>query len=386
MNNVYNILEAYCRKNSELFDFDVIIKDFQKKEFYGSPVELRNLLLGVKKPESLKWEGGSSESLRKYCSWVRKLHFLYGIPFEAFDVPYEYIYADDINKIKPLNILNLGKPEGDLVQSYISIFNEPLKSLRESLIVYDYLEKYSHGDVRHLEQYHSAHKELYVLIEKAIERNIDKGQAVAKFKYIRYLALPYEESLNSLSDDPFELTKKALLHCSLQLFTHIVSTLHQFKELCDGPPTGSGFYVLLKPSRNYHYAVFDSGKYVMSEYYRYSRKGLFKPDILFVEKGSKDYIKLANIYKMEHESLHDIENFDDPPKSKIRFADIRKAILKNLEELEKMKSGTENEIEGCLATDTDQGIIAQLYKKQGYIEKLINATHQKLTILGRISG
>lgn len=334
--SLYEILEKYCKDNGKEFEKE-FLTNLQEKLFQRKDDLVRTLKRATKKAESYK---SKNAGLGTFYSLVRQLHLLYNIPLSVFDVNRDEVGCEIRDSTITTLVLKLPKnrhePQKEtealekFSEDYKKALNEPLTKLQSSLKVYDYLEKFT-NDVGSINKYHDVHKELYASIEGRISEVIKSGSSIS---YYRYLALPKKREQiqlkrNVLDDEKTldEIILQVLTACSENLFRHIVSCLSKFPDLCNSDPPGSGFYAVANARRTYHYATFDSGEYVMSEYYMYSRQGSLRPAIMFVEQRAKDS-PLARHYEAEFASFIDLDNLGNPmiPKPKITLSGIEKCI------------------------------------------------------------
>jgi hypothetical protein len=162
------------------------------------------------------------------------------------------------------------------------------------LYVYDYLERHNFEDQKYLAKYSKAHDDLFKSIEQRIQSN-------SSIRYVRLLALPLYPEENSLYSES-SIKKAIIKYCSLPLFEHILRCIEKHLEY-ESEKTKSGFYMVSYPTKTFHYALVDSGKFFISEYFRYNKEKQCKPDILYVQENNGSYQHTVEIYNREMTKL-----------------------------------------------------------------------------------
>lgn len=260
---------------------------------------------------------------RKFLHLVRTLNLVYGVDYLHFGVPKELIQSD-LLKAK------LGRPGRNLVpletdlsktsnkidfdKKYFNALETPLSGMSFNLIVFEYLEQLEYKDPLFLDLYYTVHTRIYGLIE-------EKLKADTNFKYTRFLSLPIHDQLSRLNNtyynaEEYDLLLNAILKLtSVPLLQHICNCMEvydrRFKE------THTGFFLVAKAPRAYQWGIIDDGKYLVSEYYRYTKDNKCKPDLLFLEGTSEESLPIFESYMAEANSLASTKRPDKNPRIQI---------------------------------------------------------------------
>jgi len=195
----------------------------------------------------------------------------------------------------------------EFIRSYTDLVKNYVCRSKKSICVYEYLGK---GNIKipgnYLKTYGKAHTKIFRHIEDRIKEN-------KHIKYARLLALPISDCNEQWNEKSFEkIAPHILKQCSVPVFEHICICLKKFSS------EQVKFYIVNKPTRPYHYGIIDD-KFILTEYYKYSKDGHFFPDLLFIEEVYGDSTssalkthyqdEISNLMQESHLLFNDVSKF-----------------------------------------------------------------------------
>lgn len=307
--NLLSILLEYCKENGLNAEQTLLLvaEGNRYDKVHDLKVELKKRRVSCLSREKSSKSDAVNGEQRKFLLWARTLHQMLGIPMDKFNIPNNQNYANaSLSSISDgdYKILKLKYDDGTeeskkkFSEDYLNVTSDAISQMTNDLTVYDYLEKLNYHSPYYLAPYFDAHEKIYARIEEKLKQD---------FSYTRFLALPKRFLTEQFIKD--ECSKKkytyslasAFDHCSLPLFKHICNCLSNFSEKFKR--NENGLYLVVNPPRTYHWGIIDGGKYVVSEYYRYDKDDVCKPDVIFIDKLSKENSKLLEIYENEKKGL-----------------------------------------------------------------------------------
>lgn len=367
-------LVNYCEKNDK--EIETVLADVLTLIPYPRKARLEGELDRSFCTHGRK-ENSRVDGTKAYNLWATFFHFLYDIDIENLGLDesnplYKKIRAVDQSRSKSI-ILQLKQFEGEEVQrqekieEYRKTIEFFFSHLKSKLLIYDYMERHQYEleDEGHM----YTKKDAYMKVHDGIFENIEhlftqKNDASREIVYKRYLSLPLRHKY--LKDMPTEMeVKTEIVRCtSFPLFKHICRCLTAMPNM-GTEIEDSGFYMIAKPTRTYHYAILDNGSHFMAEYYRYNSHEVCKPDILHVGENTQAHQNRIATYQREFEKLRIKEH----PKFNLgQLPEILTTLYKQTEmELTQLPANTPNRI-----LKNVEGRIKLLQKKLEFCDSSLN--------------
>lgn len=366
----WDIAANHLKKTLNDTEYKEAIIKFRNSISYRDTTQLKSRLSKLT-VESVKKQLPQDGDVRNWLIFAHLFNYSLNIPLSEFGLDSDIervIKKKDIHNNEnhlPSPVLDLQIDSTTDIDTYEDTFlkslYEPLQRLSNSLIVYDYLEKQSLRSKRIYQSYSNVHKQIY--------DNIFNKLKNYKIDYVRYLALPIHfkdifnisqsnEYLNNelnnikqklrdtlavkdiVSKDEIDtilnlakdnsrkdIHEAAINHVidatSVVLFEHLYKCLKWY-ENDKKTNTEPKFYIIMKASKAYHWGIIDDGKCIITEYYRYNKDGICKPDILYIEELNKQSSVLLSVYKKDITRLESTES--DAINPKLHYSALTKSI------------------------------------------------------------
>jgi len=355
---VYDHLLKYIKEQSK----SDVSQEINQQEVTSFKKSLRRYFSIPKRSLKEFFNGRGEMSNYSKLEKIRLLHFGFNVPYNIYeaDIKEEHIftkYSPKLSSLKefvPLNYAGKTKrDEQEFIKRYIGGVEKYIKSATLNLTIYEYLGKgRMFGVGSALTYYEEVHKEVFRQIEKQLTDN-------PKMEYTRFLALPFSATvLKEATANKEKYTIDAFQACSIEVFKHICRSYKLDNQ------NRVNFYIVWRPTRLYHYGIIDD-TYIVSEYYRYRRRGDFVPDLLFVQDVSnEEYNPLGDLWRTYKDEIDNKLAKDNDERSfKLSIDDFHNAVNKaenrtnnTLKELEKELETAKLEKDGVEKAEKECGI------------------------------
>lgn len=300
------------RKEKKLGNYEILLKHLNEKYGLNTGEILNEIFQYFDQPKRGLEEffnkksassSLSSKAQHNQLAQIRQLYLGFNINPDVFSIkpPYKGIitpYSPKLSSLEKFQYLytRRGEDKEDAEKEYSEALSPYIKGAKEEILIYDYMSKGERYILDNItENIDPSNPPLSRVIYDLYEDRLHE-----KVKYSRLWAMPFPKTTVINKKNKLLHTSMALLFCSSAIFEHFcrcfwIDRLNSQKNFT--------LKLVFVPTRLYHFGTIDD-RFAISEYYRYDFKGNFEPDLLFIERVSKNKkTSLFKIYKDEMEEL-----------------------------------------------------------------------------------